>query len=107
VAGGAGLQSQRPASAYVEQPSRVTAERAMRAELASRMLAAMALRRALELLQAGEQINDRLYRSTVAAHPPVEARRWSNAGTRWREARLRRPRPGWSPSFRTVKGAAI
>jgi hypothetical protein len=67
----------------------------------------MALRRALEMLEAGEQINDRLYRSTVDLHPSVEVRRWSDSGTRRRLAHLHRARPGWSFALRTARRGAV
>jgi hypothetical protein len=43
------------------------------------MVAAMALRRALEMLKAGEQINDLLYRSTLKRNSEPPGRRWMPA----------------------------
>jgi hypothetical protein len=60
------------------------------------------------MLKAGEQINDRLYRSTVDAHPSAEAPRWTDSGTRRRLAYLRRTRPpAWSFTLRMARRAAL
>jgi hypothetical protein len=56
----------------------------------------MALRRALEILKAGEQANDRLYRLTVDVPPPAVRYRWTDGGTRRRPEPARRANSPWS-----------
>jgi hypothetical protein len=56
----------------------------------------MSLRRALEILNAGEQANDRLYRLTVDDAPPALRYRWTDGGTRRRPEPRRRAGSPWS-----------
>ena len=58
----------------------------------------MALQRTLEMLRAGEEINDRLYHSTVDGVPGVSPRRTSSVGHRPNLLATRavaRRRAGW------------
>ena len=58
----------------------------------------MALQRVLDMLRAGEEINDRLYQSTVGGVPGVSSRRTPSVGYRPNVIGTRavaRRRAGW------------
>ena len=56
----------------------------------------MALRRALEILIAGEQANERLHRLAVHEHPQPVRHRWTDGGTRRRIVTGQLTLPRWS-----------